>query len=348
MNSFSFRCVIALIVSLVSPVTCRIAAQDIISLTYSDDSGQNLMSSLIEQNGNYYGFDHVFTEPSPLKISLSDDAKEGEWIISKLVDTEAHENVVFSIGEHGECVIDPSNITWGNAFRIFDPSLSRDLFELQVRFISNEGLEEINYIRLALLPARPIISDVTFSYIYNWENDCIYPNGDFSFIVHSNSATQFYFYYSDSFLFDFNEHVIFRFSERLDTSDMAEIRYPADWGEYINVTAGNKFGYVKSDVICTTSYITDEDVLNRIAELKEQADVVLPIEDNSDLSVGWDNTLLTFDREMTKVLVYNICGSLAAQERHATELDLSHLSNGVYIVSCEHDNKLKTFKIVKR
>lgn len=40
---------------------------------------ENLISESIYQGGLYYGFDHVFSEASPLRFSLNDHNLPGKW-----------------------------------------------------------------------------------------------------------------------------------------------------------------------------------------------------------------------------------------------------------------------------
>lgn len=304
-----------------------------------------IISSRISQDGECYNFNHIFTKDSPITFYLTDNSVKGNWNIALLSDSGTYENVSFYVDSKGNCIFTPSDISWGQAMKQFDESLNRDLFEIEVRFITDSDIQSSEFIHLGLLPSYPVISNEKFTYVYDWEWDDIWPNGNFSFTVESSGAKGFMMYFSDSFLF--SPPKFYRFSQYFKGNDSTIINYDADWGEYIRIETYNQYGAVINNPICTTSYITDESVLNRIAELEALADIET-ISTKTDLPV-WDNNILSFNQDMSFVQIYNLAGVCIESVQNISSIDLAHLSKGMYIVVYQnYHNKSNTFKILKQ
>lgn len=312
--------------------------------------GQDMISPHIDQNGSIFGFDNIFTNPSPLKFSLTKDTIKGEWSIAILTKGGEYRAVNMQEVEQGYCVFNPSSISWRDALRIYDSSLNRNLFEIKIKFTSKEGLEDTKYLKLGLLPSNPEISDITFTYVYNWEKDYIDPNSNFSFVVKLSGATGFTLNETESYLFS-PDNIFFFLSEPYEGNEITKIKLDADWGEYLQIEAYNEFGYSLSDTICTTSYITDESVLKRINELKVLADIESSDIDETTPQATWDNSTLSFNKRVKSVFVYNLSGSLIEQGHDLLSLNLAHISRGIYVIVYECDenteNKMNKLKIIK-
>ena len=294
---------------------------------------QYFISPQIIQNGEVYGFDHVFTNPAPLTFSLIDNTIKGEWRVSILSENGEFEETVFEETDDGQCIFDPNNVSWKYAARMFITPYQRSLFEIKVTFITDKNVWTHKTVNLGLCPSTPVISDVKFIYDFDWEYDMVdIDTSDFSFNVHSDNATAYDMSFSYSFLFEVPR--FFGFQMGFKGTDDTRLNYNADWGEYIFVQARNKFGDSHiSDIICTTSYINDEKILNRIAELKTLAGIGNTVNDKVVSPVWSDNNILTFHSTMSQIDVYDLLGAQMVHANDITSLDLSHLTKGVYIVT---------------
>ncbi len=180
---------------------------------------------------------------------------------------------------------------------------------------------------------KPVISDVKFNYIFDWQDDMIYPNGIFSFNVYSEGATLFEFNCTRSFLFS-KQNLFFSWCKDYEVNNQAHISYDADWGEYIMVAAYSKdFGWVHSDTICTTDYITDEAIINRINELKEQSHIecLLP----EDLEVNLTDGNIIFNSDILSATLFDCGGIKQAEIRDSKFLNIASLQKGIYYIIIE-------------
>lgn len=325
----------------------------ILPMSTAQAYGEKIISSQIGQNDKWYSVDTHFTSPSELTIQLISDDISGEWSVDILTQKDTYKSISCWKSISGKCIINPFDAdwfeTWYPAKKNYDKGLNRDLYKFRVTFTTTDGLKDEIYILWGLIPTRPIISNEVFSYVYDWEYDEIFPNGYFSFDVQSENAKKFVLYFSQSFLFEpmkeLSEMLISR--KYYDTTGFSRVGYDADWGEYVMVSAGNEFGYAQSELICTTSYITDEDILKRIEELKEQAGVEDVSIDVAAPSYRWNNSILTFSVPIENISVYNLKGILQCSIKDSDMLDLSHLPKGLYIITYQYKSQIFRTKISK-
>lgn len=319
----------------------------ILPMSTAQAYGEKIISSQVGQNCEMYDINTHFTSPSELTIYLSNEFTRGKWSVEFLTKDDTYQSISCWRAYTGTCTISPAEyVGWNYAKRIYDETLNQDLFQFRVSFTTTDGIKDEIYLLWGLLPTRPIISNVLFTYIYDWEYDDIYPNGNLSLDVYSKYAQKFEFNTSASGLFErpdwFGYVIYYNADELLKVKD-----YKADWGEYIDIAAGNHFGYVHSDVICTTSYITDEEILKRIEELREQAGVEDVSIDVAAPSYRWNNSILTFSVPIENISVYNLKGILQCSIKDSDMLDLSHLPKGLYIITYQYKSQIFRTKISK-
>lgn len=309
----------------------------------------NIISPQIEQNGKMLDVGTFFTSPSDLTISLINNSIRGEWTV-EILTKEGNYQIFPCWHEHiGKCIISPREYgfdNWSDAMRIYNKTLNRDFFQLRVSYTNKDDEREEVYLNLGLLPSRPVISNIEFTYTYDWEYDLIFPNGNFVFDVYSESAKIFQMHISENSLFEQPE--FFMFSRIFYASDFLIINYEdADWGEYFYLSAGNDFGYTHSDVISITSYITDVDILRRIEELKENAGLEDTSTDVTAPSCQWKNSILTFDIMVENIYVYDLNGRLQYTVRKGDTVDLSTIPKGIYIIAYQYNSQIYRTKISK-
>ncbi len=312
---------------------------------------QDLITSSIEQKGNTIDFNDVIYGSDTLSFSLVNENLTGKWNISVLSDTNIYIDLSSMKTEaNGKCLFKPTpGALFRKAKRIYKPHLNQDLFRIKVTFESTDGYKDSKYFDIALLPSRPIIYDVIFKYVYDWEYDDIYPNGDFSFNVTSDNGILYLeLHGTDSFLFQKNNKLFFSWVMALDNIE-ERIRYNADWGEFLCVGATNYFGSVHSDTICTTSYITDIDILKRIECLENKSGIdINEFNQPQNIELRINNNQLIFSEVVEHIHVYNMAGALLIKRDNTSHIDISALSIGIYLISYENSGKIRKQKIIKK
>lgn len=312
-------------------------------------NGGNIISTMIEQDGRLCDFREVFSSPAPLKISTKDGVGYGCWTVYILTNRDIFEKVLDMDINCVNCIIDPYTIEksiWQDAKRHYDSSLNRDIFKFKIVFTEEGGVSDNMMISWALIPSRPIISDEAFSYVFNWEDNDIYPNGDFSFVVKAIEASGFFVNISESFLYE--EPKFYPWGKRYDDGAIAKVSYNADWGEYVRVEAYNPFGSVLGDAICTTDYITDSAILNRIDELKSAANINALQSTSSNSFITLLNHEISFREVADNAYLYNCNGLLIDSWRGVEHLNISEYPSGIYIVVGIYNSKSYKLKIIKK
>lgn len=332
-------------------ILCLIVA---LAGSFQMSHAENLISDYVIQGEGVYPSTHVFTDPAPLRFSLNDTSMQGEWSFSLLTNDDTYRDAAFTPIESGICEFYPLEIPsrrwiWETK-PIFNDSLDRDIFMLRVSFISEDGERDSRDIRLGLLPTRPVISEVSYTYRYNWEKDYIEPNACFSFKVKSEGADEIIIHESDPYFYE--PPAFYGLSEGFKGMDEVEINYDEDWGVYLYVSAGNHFGSVRSEVICSTDYITDPAILARIAEIKDMETGVGEVGSDKPDSYRWDGTVLTFPDIVSSVNVVDMGGREILSASDVESLNLSSFANGIYMVVYKFENQkdgvINRIKIMKK
>ena len=300
-----------------------------------------LISRSVTQNGREFHITEGSTTPTPIKVKLLKPT-EGEWSIRILTRHGKYQAIDCIESFTGYCIIEPKNYSWNEAFREFDQTTGRDYFNFILSFRDIEGQEDNIGFKWGLLPSKPVLSDFDFNYQYDWADDMIYPNGYFSFAVESKDSDIYWLNLTDCFLFDNPGY--FTFSYTFDSTSHDRIGYEAEWGEFLDVAAQNKFGFVHSDTICTTDFITDKDILQRIQSIRD-GNSVCTITDNSKFV--WDNGKLLFSNRMD-VNIYNVAGNQIRTEKNTDNIVMTDIQPGIYLVIFSDGLNIYKSKIHKR
>ncbi|MDE7421512.1 MAG: T9SS type A sorting domain-containing protein [Muribaculaceae bacterium] len=313
----------------------------IYSMHFSLDASE-MVSRIAIQDGYKLSINDGVTSPAPISFFLEDPTTKGEWEIEILNNKENFMKIDCLEAYPGYCIIEPKNFNWNEAFRDYDPESNRDFFIFRLSFNDKNGNLDEMYFKWGLLPSKPLLSDIVFTYEYNWEDDMIYPNGDFSFEVESKDADRYWLYFTYSFLF--GPPYWFTAIREFEAEDNKKIGYDADWGEFVKVAAINNFGYVHSDTICTTDYITDTLILDRIQTLGN-INNINTIQNKP--SFKWDNEKISLNRQMD-INVFDLAGNLIRKENDTNTLYLSDIAKGIYLVVCKDNKNTFTNKIIKK
>ena len=314
----------------------------ILSGISSTIDGANLINREAEQNGVKIDLNQRITSSTPVSVFLTDKSKIGTWRFEVLDKGNVFRPVDYIEPLSGYCVIEPKNFKWSEAFREFDDETNRDYFIFRLTFADQNDITDELIIKWGLLPSRPLLSDFKFIYQYNWEYDMIYPNGDFSFRVESEDAETYWLHFTDSFLY--GPPFFFATCCIFDAKSNERIGYDADWGEFVNVAAQNRFGYVHSDTVCTTNFITDTEILDRINAI---AGIDQIPDSNEDPFLSFHDDHMYF-KDRVDLSLYDIAGNNIITENNNDDVDLSGICKGVYIAIYRRESILYKNKIYKK
>lgn len=310
-------------------------------------SSRDLISHTILQNNLNLGPSDIIEAPDPICVSLNRDVADGEkttWKVYILRDNDEYENVAQIRHDSVRFWIDPSKFSWRNSKKFFKEELNRDLYRIKIEASAQEEQDSL-ILNWGLLPTRPIIKDVEFTYEYDWTDDWIYPNGLFSCMVEASYVDRYWIWLSESFLFEapvpVNYTSFYEFMPSLDK----RFEYDADWGEFLRICAYNSYGFVYAEPICTSWYIEDEDILKRLDEIKETG--MNKVDNVSDESlIKLEGRDILFADCMDNVSIYNLTGALINSFKDLESVNLSELKSGVYLIVYQKDAQIFNKKIM--
>ncbi|MBD5356100.1 MAG: T9SS type A sorting domain-containing protein [Bacteroides sp.] len=309
---------------------------------------EELISRRIEQNSTFHNADSIFNSPDQLVFYLSDPTIKGEWSIKILQNSGGYNIFTLEDSTDSFLTVNLSEldfwVAWNDAFRLYDENLNRDLFEMMISFKAADGREDSFPIKLGVLPNRPVIDNIKFTYSYDWENDMIYPNGSLTFDLHFNDASEAHFLTSQDH--QFVPFYFFNYCEDIEITgnDMTWIYDAADWGEYFTVTAGNLFGWVSADILFTTDYIYDEDILERLKELNNNAGIK-DISENSPINFNLNGYSINFNALVNDIRIFDINGRSVYYSACGDRINLNNINTGLYILTYKYNSKLYKNKI---
>lgn len=304
------------------------------------------------QNSVACDIDHVVTSPDPLKFHLAEGLNlSGEWMVGILQNRGSYNHFVPIDSRDSIFVVNFSELdylsAWRDAKHIYDEENDRYLLEAKVSYKSSDGKEDCIILKLALLPQIPRYSNISFIYEYDWRLDTVLPDSCFSFDATTGGADYCLLLVSYPNLFEMPSSGYYS-SWQTDydvTGDITKISYDGEWGEFIQVSLGNSFGWVHGDILFTTDYIHDEEVLNRIEELRLRAG----IDEGSIESASPDFYLagrsIKFSIPVQNICIYDLNGRLIHSMETVESVNLDSCSPGLYILTYENDSKLYKNKI---
>ncbi|MBD5299247.1 MAG: T9SS type A sorting domain-containing protein [Bacteroides sp.] len=308
-----------------------------------------LINRTLVQNGENVSSDDLITSVAPLQFSLVDKTQEGVWSVSFL---EQDGFYVYEryVNKSGNCIIDVTEFDFWRVKKEYNPDIQRNTSQMRVRFTCENGNSDYIDVSLALAPTRPVITNIKFDYVYDWDSDSIWPNGWLSFDIYSQDANKYYLHSAlDQYYFEYNDDILFLFTTEYKAEEgITHIVYQTDWGEFIIVTASNRYGYTTGDMLFTTSFIEDQNVLNRIEELRLQAETPSVIEDKEDTGIKISGNTIQCDEGIHHLTIYDLNGRIVRSEESPIVISLSDINKGIYVVTYQYKESIKNTKIVVR
>lgn len=258
-----------------------------------------------------------------------------------------------------EFTIHPDLIDWTYAKRYEEEGDSSVYFKGMVYLWEGQEKKDSLVVRFNLLPSRLDIIEASFTYSeFDWEYDDFNLKAVLTIVGSAARGNSYSLWCGDSFCFSFPEHYFFRYgcipNVYENEAGKVSLEYNhADWGEFYIVSTHNKYGTVYGvDTLFTTDYISDPKILARLEELEKEYHAVSSIPNEYDIRIINKNDHIEINGNKSLVqglFIYDSTGKLIKMQRGGENMDISKLSQGLYIVSCRTtDNQILTTKIMKR
>ncbi|MBQ5982352.1 MAG: hypothetical protein IJL54_09325 [Prevotella sp.] len=244
---------------------------------------------------------------------------------------------------------DYNNVYWKDGLQIQENDCI--YYIGKVEYNTMNGVSNSFDVKFDLLPSKPHVLDVNYTYNYEWECMLQVPNLDGSLIlnVKSDKAEYYYISYStDSFLFTAPDWfgVVYGPSELYNNfTNPAKLRLnKVNWGEYFFVKAGNQYGWVSGDTLCTTDYIKDVYVLEQIEMVRQK---VLNINNQLspyDIVIEQNNSSISVVGDMDEILSYDVYTLMGNRVYHGlvhSSISTHTWRKGLYIVSINNKHGKK-------
>ena len=207
-----------------------------------------------------------------------------------------------------------------------------------------------------LRPGKPLLENVSYEYsIVRCENHFLDLDGFWTIFLEAERAEQANLVFNGRgkiFSFDQKQENI-RYSVNTFVDNCATTVIPyINWGTFLTGVAINQYGSgsYSNDTLCSTDYITDPYILDKINELKENAGVE-PINLNVNWSATRDGDAFSFTAGMlagARADIYDAWGRRNNCAIDGDRIDISGLAPGVYMLCITtRDNRRKTIKFIK-
>lgn len=311
---------------------------------------QNISPDILLSDGQKVNTSHIFLDEENPTFSLDQSDFVVDWQFFLYTSADKSESILVSQSESstGKFYIDFETAIIGKDISAklhqFTNDTDDSIYYIGFIQISTNGniIEKIE-ITLNLLPSKVIIEDIRYEYeyVYDWEYDMIFPNGNLYVTASAKQADYFNALSTTTpFCFEFPSKgfgLIEPFYKESDDTDTATYHSDfADWGDFYCVWAINKYGFSTSETILTTDYITDPDILNRLEEIKNSHSELplVRVDDNITFSVA-DNTIsIIGDKSaISDITICDIQGRVLYTQNSNDDIDIASLNKGIYILS---------------
>lgn len=290
-------------------------------------------------------FSKIIEGGDPIDFSIDENRINSKWSLY-VKKNDQYSTVIAEANGGSTFRFSPQDISlkWHECNTTFDSELYSKIHHFKIVYSSSIIKDSIEF-SMALLPSIPRIVYAGYKcFEYDWEKDRATSNSIFELDIVGERAFWYEIFVSGSGLFsapDFYEGVFLNENPEQTIWASNEI----GWGEYLTVTARNEFGEsICTDTICSTDYITDTLVLERLEQIRTSA-----IEDVSsdEITVSYIGSCIRLSEVVKYLWVYSTTGMLMSEACNTDSLDLSNLPTGCYILKTSHP-KTKTLKLLKK
>lgn len=340
----------------------RIIIYLLLSVVAQTLTAQKISSSVMLSNGETVDISHIFLDGENPTFYIEQSDLKADWTFSLYTSSDMAESVVVSQSNESSSqfsidiesiFLEDNVITRVHDF--YNNEDSSHYFKGNIQIQTDHDLIDRIEIIFNLLPSNPIISNVEYEYIYDWNDDMIFPNGDLYVTIEAYRA-DYFMTLSTTDPFCFNFPILgFGCTEsfyKIEKEDNFATYHSdfADWGDFYSFWAVNKYGFTVSDTILTTDYITDPAILARIEEIKNsQAGTDYISVNNINISVK--NNILSVSGDKDSVLdisIYDMLGRAVRRQESGEDMDISSLKKGCYVIICHTKyNHIINSKIMK-
>lgn len=222
---------------------------------------------------------------------------------------------------------------------------------------SGKTLYEVDLL-FNLRPGKPLLENVSYEYsIREITDNNLYLWGDWNLKIKSERAASAVVCYSaPGYCFSYPgfEKLMARCTiDNLNETGFTPFLIDGiNWGTYMIGMTCNDYGWAraKSNVICSTDYITDPYILDKINELRENAGIE-GVNLNANWSVTRDGDAFSVTAGMlagARAEIYDAWGRRNSCAIDGDRIDISGLDPGVYLLCITtRDNRRKTIKFIK-
>lgn len=194
---------------------------------------------------------------------------------------------------------------------------------------------------LVMLPGRPIIENIQFDIVYDWQHEA-FPQpkeSSFKFDVCYYNAERIYIYSTCHGQYQTAEKPrildCIIDSRKIDDTKSGLIHFEipdTDWGECFAVSAYNKHGVTWSDTINTSDYVKDPVLIDYINDYWNKQSGCSDIQqDRSDIIFRDENIICL--SKIQSLSIYSQSGIAVRQFSHPKIIDIADLPKGLYIIT---------------
>lgn len=310
-------------------------------------NAQNISPDILLSDGQIVNTSHIFLDKENPTFSLDQSDFVADWQFHLYTSADKSESILISQSESSsnKFTLDFVNTLTRDGITSklhqFSNGMDNSIYFIGFVQISSDKtiLEKID-ISLNLLPSKPILSNISYEYKYNWDFDMM-DYGNLSVTVSSNRTSGKFLAKAtvDTFCFEFPTTGRWYGTEfaKNSSSDNSAIFFTdwAEWGTYYWFETYNQYGYAVSDMILTTDYITDPDILNRLEEIKnsrsEQPEIII----SNDITFNTSQNTISIIGDKSAISDITICdiqGRVLYTQNSNDDIDISSLNKGLYIL----------------
>lgn len=320
-------------------------------------SSQNVCDKIRLSSGKVVDFNYALTQNDTAYICLDQPEANADWRIETYIDGKIHnaEPDIHVIKDANGITLNARQIDWFCAKKFEDNGFR--YYKCKVTVFKNNRTIFSKDIKFDLLPSKPRIHDVRYDYIYNvyyvpeWDKELLSTEGNFSATIESRNSTYLFLALSDCWIF--NKKVLYQTQYVVDKINETEGVFNGEkieWGNYMYAIAGNEYGSVNGDTICTNDYITDPVILAKIEELRSKwggVDDVMPNDTENRFKINGGFITVEDIEAPYSITVYDIAGTVVKEEINNPEICIKDLNPGCYIVALQTKGRKYTKKFIK-